>query len=65
MNKNTPIFKKKVRELIRELELSPVDVLSVIEPLAESLRKKSSQTINKAVNDWGNKRGIRTIRTDY
>ena len=51
-------FQKKVKELIQELNLSAADVLSVVEPLAEAMRKKSREEIYKETTDWAQKMGI-------
>ena len=63
--KNTPIFKKKVKEMAKELGLSPIDILEALEPICEENRRKSSISVKKDVADWKAKKGIARIKTDY
>lgn len=60
-----PIFKKKVKELIKELDLKPTELLEYFEQLAESMRAASRTEVYKGANDWALKKGIKLIRTDY
>lgn len=53
MNKeNVQIFRRKVKELIKEVGLSPVEVLFVIDPLAEHMRKKSRENVENGVREF-------------
>lgn len=63
--KNVPIFKKKVQLLISELGLTPADALQALEPMCESLRKRSRASVEKDVNEWKKRKGIARIKTDY
>lgn len=65
MKKNVPIFRKKVNELIHELKLTPVEVLQVVEPVAEIMRQMSRKQVEDGVNEWKRKKGIARIKTDY
>lgn len=63
--KNTPIFKKKIIDLMDELNLTPSEALVALEPLCELLRKRSRLSVQNEVNDWKKKKGIARIKTDY
>jgi len=63
--KNIPVMKKKVAELIKELQLTPAEALLALEPVCERLRKESRESIEKDVADFKKKAGIPNIKTDY
>lgn len=65
MKRNIPIMKKKVSLLIKELDLSPVEVLQVLEPICEHYRKCSRENVERDVSEWKKKKGIPAIKTDY
>lgn len=63
--KNVPIFKKKVKELAKELGLTPVEILTALDPICEENRKKSREQVEKDVAKWKSKNGIPRVKTDY
>ena len=64
-NKNCPILKKKVIELIKELQISPVDALQTLEPIVDALRRESRKNVEKGVNEFLRVNGLPKIKTDY
>lgn len=64
-NKNIPILKKKVIDLVKELGLQPAEALAALDPICERLRKESRANVEKGVNEFKRKNGIARIKTDY
>ena len=62
-HKNTPIVKKKLVELLKELPV--IERLNILEPLCEIYRAESRQEVEKDVREWTNKKGLPRIKTDY
>ena len=62
-NKNLPIIKKQIQELLKELPA--IDKLNILEPLCEKYRKDSRKDVEKDVIEWSRKKGIPRIKTDY
>jgi hypothetical protein len=62
-HKNTPIVKKKLVELLKELPV--IERLNILEPLCEVYRAESRQEIEKDVREWTKKKGLPRIKTDY
>ena len=51
--------------MIKELSLSEVEVLDVLEPICEENRKRSRLKVEQDVADWKAKKGLPRIKTDY
>jgi hypothetical protein len=62
-HKNTPIVKKKLVELLKELPV--IERLNILEPLCEVYRAESRQEVEKDVREWTKKKGLPRIKTDY
>jgi hypothetical protein len=62
-HKNTPIVKKKLVELLKELPV--IERLNILEPLCEVYRAESRKEIEKDVREWTKKKGLPRIKTDY
>jgi hypothetical protein len=62
-HKNTPIVKKKIVELLKELPV--IERLQILEPLCETYRQESRAEIEKDVTEWTRKKGLPRIKTDY
>jgi hypothetical protein len=62
-HKNTPIVKKKIAELLKELPV--IERLQILEPLCDKYRKESRAEVEKDVNEWSRKKGLPRIKTDY
>lgn len=63
--KNIPILRKKVKDLIKELNLSPAEVLKALDPILDETRRKSSAEVESDVAKWKAKHGLPRIKTDY
>ena len=62
-HKNTPIVKKKIQDLLKELPV--IERLNVLEPLCDKYRAESRKEIEKDVIEWSRKKGLPRIKTDY
>lgn len=62
-HKNTPIVKKKLVELLKELPV--IERLNILEPLCEVYRAESRKEVEKDVREWTKKKGLPRIKTDY
>lgn len=62
-HKNTPIVKKKIVEMLKELPV--IERLQILEPLCDKYRKESRAEIEKDVIEWTRKKGLPRIKTDY
>jgi len=62
-HKNTPIIKKQVQELLKQLP--PIERLKILEPLCDKYRAESRKEVEKDVTEWSRKKGIPRIKTDY
>lgn len=62
-HKNTPIVKKKLVELLKELPV--IERLNILEPLCEVYRAESRKEVEKDVIEWSKKKGLPRIKTDY
>ena len=63
--KNIPIMKKKVKEIINEMNMTPAEALAALEPICEILRKKSRLAVEQEVAEFKKTKGIPRIKTDY
>lgn len=62
-HKNTPIVKKKIQDLLKELQV--IERLNILEPLCDKYRAESRKEIEKDVIEWSRKKGLPRIKTDY
>lgn len=62
-HKNTPIVKKKIVELLKELPV--IERLNILEPLCDIYRAESRKEVEKDVREWTKKKGLPRIKTDY
>lgn len=62
-HKETPIVKKKITELLKDLPA--IESLVLLEKLADFYRKRSRMEVEKDVIEFSRKRGIPRIKTDY
>jgi hypothetical protein len=62
-HKNTPIVKKKLVELLKELPV--IERLNILEPLCEIYRAESRREVENDVLQWSKTKKIPRIRTEY
>lgn len=62
-HKDIPIIKKQIQEMMKVL--TPVEKLSILEPLCDKYRKQSRAEVEKDVIEFSRSRGIPRIKTDY
>ena len=58
-------MKKKVIDLIKELQISPVEALQTLEPIVDALRRESRKNVEKGVTEFLRQKGLPKIKTDY
>jgi hypothetical protein len=46
-------------------KLSPIERLSILEPLCELYRKESRMDVEKDIREYKHRKGIPRIKTDY
>ena len=62
-HKDVPIIKKQIQELMKVL--TPVEKLTILEPLCDKFRKQSREEVEKDVIEFGRRNKIPRIKTDY
>ena len=62
-HKDVPIIKKKIQELMAVL--TPMERLTILEPLCDKYRKQSRAEVEQDVLEFSRKKGIPRIKTDY
>ena len=62
-HKDLPIIKKQIQEMMKVL--TPIERLTILEPLCDKYRKQSRAEVEKDVIEFSRSRGIPRIKTDY
>jgi len=62
-HKDIPIIKKQIQEMMKVL--TPVEKLSILEPLCDKYRKQSRAEVEKDIIEFSRRKGIPRIKTDY
>ncbi len=62
-HRDLPIIKKQIQEMMKVL--TPIEKLTILEPLCDKYRKQSRAEVEKDVIEFSRSRGIPRIKTDY
>jgi len=62
-HKDLPIIKKQIQEMMKVL--TPIERLTILEPLCDKYRKQSRAEVERDVIEFSRRKGIPRIKTDY